>query len=356
MQAFLSISEFKEVLIDYGNRTKKDNGGYVYDRIPYGIWKDLKANFWGKCVTLETSGWVDDEVIISTNDGHKHTFYASDDAFGMYLCEFYLDGKNKALSRKIVHNIDGSVMVVQEREDGTSRYFDMSTLAEDVKKLKADKESEEMRGFNFDFGPCTNDNVRMSMYGLAVQNNAGVWVSYNSKAGEIIDVDILNFDGRKYMFKMPVATKEVAVGDIIVHNRVPMFVIGTDEGIVAVDPRAGEEKKIIPTTNMFGFNFVTKIVSMFDAVGQAPTPDNPFGNMLPLMLMSDDGKGFDPMMLMLMMNSNGSTSTGFDMSNPMMLYFLMGKDGKGSDMLPLMMMMNTNQKPTHKCNCGHHNE
>lgn len=206
------------------------------------------------------------------------------------------------------------------------------------KKLKEkDKENEKMKGFNFDFGPCTGDQVRMSMYGLAVKNAAGTYVSYNPKSGEIVDVDVLNFDGAKFMYKIPVAIKEIAVGDIIVHNRKPMFVTALPtEGataITCVDVCAGEQKQVIPTVNMFGFNFVTKIVSLFNTVGDnAPTPDAPFGNMLPFMLMNEGTDKIDPMMMMFMMGGK------MDMSNPMMMYFMM-KDNKDSDILPLLFMM-----------------
>ena len=193
-----------------------------------------------------------------------------------------------------------------------------------------------MKGFNFDFGSCTGDQIRMSMYGLAVKNAAGTYVSYNPKSGEIVDVDILNFDGAKFMYKVPVAIKDIAVGDIIVHNRKPMFVtalpIADATAITCVDVCAGEQKQIIPTTNMFGFNFITKIVSFFNTVGDnAPTPDAPFGNMLPFMLMNE-GETIDPMMMMFMMGGK------MDMSNPMMMYFML-KDNKNSDLLPLMFMM-----------------
>lgn len=314
----MSVKEFQKAFDAFGAivTDKVSKYGSSYSKLPYSKWLEVKTKFLGKNVIAEYEEYTD-SVTIRTTDRHEVYFDACDDSFGSYLLHNY-----------ICH---------------------VAEIYNEKKEIK-----EEMKGFNFDFGPCTKDNVRMSMYGLAVQNNAGVWVSYNEKNGELIDVDVLNFDGRQYMFKMPVAIKDIKKGDIIVHNRIPMFVLGTDEGIVAVDPRAGEEKKIIPTTNMFGFNFVTKVVSMFDAVGSAPTPDSPFGNMLPLMLMTDDNK-LDPAMLMLMMNSNGGASAGFDMSNPMMLYFLMSKDS-GSDMLPLVMMMNMNQKPTHKCNCGNHHE
>lgn len=216
----------------------------------------------------------------------------------------------------------------------------------DVEKMITDKinennmkkEKEEMKGFNFDFGPCTSDQVRMSVYGLAVKNAAGTYVSYNPKSGEIVDVDILNFDGAKFMYKIPVAIKDIAIGDIIVHNRKPMFVIALPvEGataITCVDVCAGEQKQIIPTVNMFGFNFVTKIVSFFNIVGDnVPTPDAPFGNMLPFMLMNDGADKIDPIMMMFMMG-NGK----MDMSNPMLMYFML-KDNKDSDMLPLLFMM-----------------
>ena len=214
-----------------------------------------------------------------------------------------------------------------------------------AKKANENKNDEgektKMKGFNFDFGPCTNDQVRMSMYGLAIKNASGEWVSYND--GQVVNVDVLNFDGAKYMFKMPVAVKDIAIGDIVIHNRVPMFVESVENGIHVVDIRAGEKKEILPTTNMFGFNFVTKIVSLFNAFQSSPTPDQSFGNMLPfLMLNGEDGKTMDSdtmLMFMMMQNQNGSTNV---FANPMMLYFLM-KDKGGNDILPLMLMMNQNK-------------
>ena len=214
-----------------------------------------------------------------------------------------------------------------------------------AKKANENKNDEgektKMKGFNFDFRPCTGDQVRMSMYGLAIKNANSEWVSYND--GQVVNVDVLNFDGAKYMFKMPVAVKDIAVGDIVIHNRVPMFVESVENGIHVVDIRAGEKKEILPTTNMFGFNFVTKIVSMFNAFQSSPTPDQPFGNMLPfLMLNGEDGKSMDSdtmLMFMMMQNQNGSTNI---FANPMMLYFLM-KDKGGNDILPWMLMMNQNK-------------
>lgn len=228
----------------------------------------------------------------------------------------------------------------------TSSKDDSNNNSKKENKKEKKEEKSMMNKFNFNFGPCTNkDNVKVSMYGLAVKNSLGVWVSYNPQTGELVDVDCFNFDGANFLFKMPVAVKDIAVGDVIMHNKVPMFVLSVDNGIFVVDPKVGEEKKILPTTNMFGFNFVTKVISLFNTFGKAPTSDNPFGNLLPFMLMSDEGNAkLDPMMLMLMLNS-GNMSMGTDMfSNPMMLYFLMnGESNDNNKMLPLMMMMNQQQ-------------
>lgn len=202
------------------------------------------------------------------------------------------------------------------------------------------KGNKKMKAFNFDFGPCTNDNIRMSMYGLAVKNANGTWVSYNPESKEIIDVDIFNFDGGKFLYKMPVAVKDVKVGDIVIHNRKAMFVIDvSDAGMTAIDPQAGEEKKILLTKSPFGFNFATKVVSLFNMTSDAPTPDAPFGNMLPFLMLSENSGEFD-MNTMLMLSMMGGQS-GMDFSkNPMMMYFLMKDSKNADDLLPLMFMGN----------------
>lgn len=206
-----------------------------------------------------------------------------------------------------------------------------------LNKKKEKKENPMNFGNTFNFGPCTNDNVRMSLYGLAVKNNAGSWVSYNKESKQIIDVDILNFDGRKFLFKMPVAIDKIAVGDIVIHGRVPMFVTEIKDGnITAVDAVAGEMKTIIPTTNMFGFNFVTKIVSLVDVYSTAPTADQPFGNLLPFFMMNGDGNLDSNTLLMLAMMNGGQNT--LDLSNPLMLYCMMKDGGSANELLPLMLL------------------
>lgn len=226
----------------------------------------------------------------------------------------------------------------------------VDTLVKEMNKIKDKeifeerKENGKMFGLNFDFGSCEHDNVKMSMYGLAVKNASGEWVSYDRATGNIINVDILNFDGGKYLYKMPVALKDVQAGDVILHARKPMFVSEVVDGkIIAADPFAGEEKIVLPTKNCFGFDFATKIVNMFEGMTGGASAAAPFGNMLPLLMMGD-GKDVDPMVMMMAMGGQ------MDMSNPMMMYALMSKDGKTNDLLPFLMM------GMGGCNCGCHKE
>jgi hypothetical protein len=147
---------------------------------------------------------------------------------------------------------------------------------------------------------------------------------------------------------MPVAIKDIAAGDVVIHNRKPMFVSKVEDGkILAIDPAAGEEKVIMLTKNMFGFDFATKVVNLFEGFTGGASADTPFGNMLPLMLMSNsDSKTDDMLPLMFMMNGGK-----MDMSNPMMMYFLM-KDNKGdNDMLPFLLMSNFSGNCNCHCDC-----
>ena len=214
---------------------------------------------------------------------------------------------------------------------------DLCKNCKNYEKKDNEEKENKMKGFNFDFGKITNDSIRMSMYGMAVKNASGVWTAYDKGTGDLMDVDVFNFDGSNFLFKMPVAIKDIAVGDVIVHARKPMFVISKTEAgdLIAIDPVAGEKKTIMPSKNMFGFNFATKVVSLFDnLMGQAPTSENPFGNMWMLMLMDGKSDLKDIMISMMLINqASGSTNT----FNPMMLMLMNDSDMK--DMaIPLMLM------------------
>lgn len=161
------------------------------------------------------------------------------------------------------------------------------------------------------------------------------------RTGEIVDVDLIDFNAENMVYAMPCAIKDVKVGDVIRHvNGNAVFVTATEGGIHVVDVAAGEKKEILPTKSMFGFDFVTKIVSLIDFSAMNASADQPFGNMLPLMLLSDGKSSMRDMLPMMMLMNSGAGFGGFDMSNPLMLMALMGNGGsEGNDFFPMVMAM-----------------
>ena len=276
-------------------------GVYQYERMPYDKWRKLKK--WENELVLcyhytdETIGF---RKTLPSEDGEEITFDCKDNSFGQWFTKSRFRGK------------------------GT-----------DIKKEKEGNNMKIIDNSKFNFGSCERDNIKMSAYGLAIKNAEGVYVSYDAAAGKIMDVDIFNFDGGKFLYKMPVAIKDIKAGDVVIHNRVPMFVkaVGEDKKLAVIDPYAGEEKLIMLAESPFGFSFATKVVSLFNFDTTAAAPENPFGNMLPFLCMGDGD--IDPMAMCLMMNQGGDL-----MKNPMAMY-LMLKDNKGDkDMLPFLFMMN----------------
>lgn len=300
-------------LSDLLNEFAKEVKSGRLKKIPYHDWRLLKKHE-DEYVRVERDGWgglnlyyIDDYEIVT--DDYKY----DDGSFGTFLDDVYVRGfiKNNNTSSL---NLNANDIVINRKENNNMNLFK-----------------------NVDFGSCENDNVKMSIYGIAVKNTAGTWVSYDSKSGNVVDVDILNFSA-KYLYKMPVAIKDIAVGDTVIHCRKPMFVTKIEDGkLLVIDPAAAEEKIVLPVKSPFGFDVYTKIVNLFGNLAAGASEDSPFGNMLPLMLLADGDKTDNMLPLMFAM-SGGK----FDMSNPMMLYFLMSNGKANDNMLPLLFAMNNN--------------
>ena len=229
---------------------------------------------------------------------------------------------------------------------------------EQAKKCTERKDNEKTMNtnkmFNFDFG-FVDSNIRMSPYGMAVRNADGRYVSYDVKTGSVIDVEPFNFEGHRLMMKMPVAIKDIAVGDIVIHNHKPMFVVNTGDKITAIDIYNGEEKTILLTKSMFGFDFIIKVISFINFSGAST--ENPFGNMWPLFMLSDhntelglngtnemDAKSMF-MLMAIMGQMSGSPANLFQnpmflFQNPMFLFaFLNDSDSGNGNMKDFLMFM-----------------
>ena len=194
------------------------------------------------------------------------------------------------------------------------------------------------------FGPTSCYNL--SHLGIAVRNATGQMVSYDKSKNEIVNVDLIDFNVKNGIFAIPAAIKDIAVGDTVLHNDKPVFVTSLEGGIQVVDPCAGEKKTILPTKSMFGFDFVTKVVSIMDMTVGTASADQPFGNMLlPMMLASGEGNMGD-MLLPLMLVGGGAGLGNIDLSNPLLLMALCG-GSESTNFFPLMLAM-TQQKATQK--------
>ena len=193
---------------------------------------------------------------------------------------------------------------------------------------------------DFYCGPATD--VKMSIYGPAFKavSSGGekirdTYVAYHDD--NYIDVcdGILDIDNCAYV--MPIAAKSVKKGDFIRNCGTWLRVTSVTDGVIEGESVYSRNIiKVRPTKNMFGFNFYSKLIT-FDVMN-GTSEDNPFGNILPLLMLGGDGKMDNILPLMFMTNNSD-----FDMSNPMMIYFLTQSGGKDNDFMKMMMfsqMMN----------------
>jgi hypothetical protein len=193
----------------------------------------------------------------------------------------------------------------------------------------------------------------MSPYGLAIKSADNKFVSYDKDSGSVVDVEVFNFDAQKFLYKMPVPVSQVAVGDVVVHMRKPMFVREVKGNVVSVvDIYNAEAKDILPVKSPFGFNFITKIVSLIDMSGA--NAETPFGNMLPLLMMGE-GQDFKDILPLMLMTGNASAFGNMN-QNSLLWFAMMSDKGNMSDILPFLLMGNMFQAPaTEHCGCCHSN-
>ena len=213
----------------------------------------------------------------------------------------------------------------------------------DASKLVGNNEKKEGKNMfenmmkDIKFGPATD--TRFSIYGPAF-NGGDRWLARHE--GEWVDVSDMLIDVGNICYMMPVAKNSIKEGDFILHKgkwaRVSCIV--EEEDFIYVEKINEQEVvQILPTKNMFGFDYYTKLIcpieSFEGAEGFGATTDNPFG-MLPFIMAMKDGKKDNLLPLMMM-------SGKMDMSNPMMLMMLSG-DNSNLGLMMAMMAMNKKDK------------
>lgn len=248
------------------------------NRIPYDVYRKIRDS---KNIAIDiASGNV---RVMNTNETLFYTSY-KDDGFG----QFFYD--NYASITKVVETTANITI----KENDTMK----------------------MPAMNFDFGPFTEPGiVALSPYGIAIRTTKGEYLTYNAATGATVDVTGFTFDFQKMIYKMPAAIKDLRAGDMVLHRGKPMYVQSVEEdGIHCIDILNSEAKVIVPVTNMFGFNFVTKVVSLMNFNVAQPSAENPFGNLMPFMMMSsimgdDSDNDFSKMMMMSMMMGGSNPFT-----------------------------------------------
>ena len=208
----------------------------------------------------------------------------------------------------------------------------------DASKLAGNNEKKEGKNMfenmmkDIKFGPATD--TRFSIYGPAF-NGGDRWLARHE--GEWVDVSDMLIDVGNICYMMPVAKNSIKEGDFILHKgkwaRVDCIV--EEENFISVEKINEQEVvQVLPTKNMFGFDYYTKLIcpieSFEGAEGFGATTDNPFG-MLPFIMAMKDGKKDNLLPLMMM-------SGKMDMSNPMMLMMLSGDNSNLGLMMAMMAM------------------
>ena len=281
MEPFIyKIEQVQQLLTSFKEWTKQGNEQY---RIPYSLWKDLSK---AQEIVVYSTG----EIYYKKNDVSTYAI-SKEDVDGEGLRQYFA-----AAERRI-----DSVML------------DNTASTKNNTKYNLRKENNKMNNFipNLTFGPLDNGSVAFSPYGIAVRcgNN---WLTYDPVTAQTVDVTGFTFDLGKMIYKIPIAVKDVKPGDLIDHQRKLVYVTEVqDTKIVAVDLIASEEKTIIPLTNMFHFNFVTKIATLVNFNIGTPSADQPFGNIMPIIMWStllnndDDENGMDFGKLMMLSAMTG---------------------------------------------------
>ena len=366
----IGTNELFDVLLDDFTKDLYDiNKPQYTTRIPYTTWRELKKPFF--LLTIDANKNPCDCINLKFTHidallPQEFTFNIYDNSFGTWLHDhFYLPGEEN--KNNDVEKDNDSMMTYEYTPaqsvtagdtltwnnvtypcyNATIGYSNNVTTniptMEDIKNVidekLSEKENEKMNNtndfMNFDFGPAGSTQFAASPYGIAVYApETDTWLTYNSDTNEVVDAKIFHFDVKGFFYKIPTPISNIKTGDIIIHMGTPMFVrtVNGDNTVTAVNYHDASVTTILPKKSPFGFNFITKVVSLMNFDKMSADKDNPFGNMLPFLMMQD-GK-FDPMMLLFMNGGN------MENMNPLLFYLMMDKkDNDDRDMLPLMLMM-----------------
>ena len=269
---------------------------------------------------------------------YKNKIYYNDIEAMKYwnMCSYFLPPANESKANK--QSFNGQELYVSTADTKPLYYVVNADNNKNITTTEEKNMSKNMFGNmfkNMKFGSFNTEAVKYSFNGIAFKTSGGDYVIYNDDftftnvADMVIDMPV---------FAMPVSREQISVGDVIRHNNDWVIVNEvSDAEIKVAKPWTKEIVTVIPETSIFGFSFYTKIVNPFEGLGKEANADNPFGNILPFLMMQNDGGDSMNPMMMAMMFGGGK----IDMSNPMMMYMMMSQN-KEIDPMMMMLMMGNN--------------
>lgn len=298
---------------------------------------------------LRASHKVGDKLILTTNTGSNFRG-AEVSLVKMFegICDIDCRG-TKITKIEVVSNKDNQTPLNSIRISADDIDADVTIENITIKDINTnntlitieEKGKKEMKLFgNIEFGKYTQGNIKFSIKGLAYRTDSNKFIAFDANNQEFIDVSdfIIDIDVKQFLYKIPVAIADVAPGDIILNEEQPVFVVSAaGTKIEIISPADKEIKTILAPKNVFGFNYMTKLVDLTNGAFSNMTgasEDTPFGNsLLPLMLMADGNA--DNILPFLLMNNKD----GFNQNN-LMLFALMNENGSNKDLLPMLLAMN----------------
>lgn len=306
------------------------------------LWQDLNNVVANTPYGFRLSDVNNEQVKIDCEGLH---FYTKNDFGGWDLrAELKPYGKEDLVRNKYDDEWDSLVSAGAVPTYNTVEEMDIPK--EETVSFAKKKERKSMKNIfgnimkNVKFGQLNTDKVAYSMQGMAFKSSDGDYLVYKKDQPA---VNVNEFVIEMPLFVMPVPLKDLQVGDIICKGEDFVLVDSIGETyITAINTDKSEIVTIVPQVNMFGFSFYSKVVAPTNLFGEA-TQDNPFGNILPLMMMNDEDSDSSVFgMMMLMSQMNGGKGMNMDFTKMAPLFLLDKQNGKDDTfkMMALMSMMN----------------
>lgn len=187
-----------------------------------------------------------------------------------------------------------------------------------------------------DFGKLTTNSIKYSINGIAFADKNNKFFVYKDNRA----IDVTGMTIEVPMFAMPVAVNQIQPNDVVRFKDDYVIVKElTDDGVKVINPIGGDIKVIVPQVNVFGFNYMTKVINPFESFANTANETNPFGNIMPLMMFGDINKGNDDIFKIMMMSQMCGGNSNI---NQILPFMLISKDDKNNDFLTMMLMSQMN--------------